>query len=35
MWGNGLLCLAAWVAALLLPALLLPAYSVGHGAVVW
>lgn len=35
VWHNGLLCLACWLSALLLPMLLLPLYSTGQGAVVW
>ena len=35
VWHNGLLCLACWLSALLLPVLLLPLYSTGQGAVIW
>ncbi|KAK9863384.1 hypothetical protein WJX84_000295 [Apatococcus fuscideae] len=34
VWHNAVLCVVCWMTALLLPWLLLPLYSSGHGAVV-
>ncbi len=35
VWLNGMLCSVCWLLSLLLPALLLPLYSSGQGAVIW
>ena len=34
VWHNAVLCMGCWLIALLLPVLLMPAYSTGQGAVV-